>query len=316
MKPRIFIGSSTEGLRLAEYLKHKLNEACFEPYIWTDDIFKANSSVLETLLKEASLFDFGILIATKDDYTTKRDEKFDTPRDNVIFEYGIFLGRLGLNRAFVIQEKGSKLPSDMYGITVPRFEINDNNFASNYNLNTEIDKIINTINEKIQLGELGLLPSTVLAIGYFENFVSMICEGLNMLPELEVNGKIYTKFQFNIIIPKDLDADIKKRAKIYFKRKSLEEIKIPTASRAYPIHILFDEESSDDVLQLYDMPTTIGGIDKAIEMYMRKGYIGKTEQQKLLEERELRNFQTTLENLIANDSYAKHMVKIIIEDLN
>jgi hypothetical protein len=61
------------------------------------------------------------------------------------------------------------------------------------------------------------------------------------------------------------------------------------------------------------MPTTLGGIDKAIELYMRKGHIGKTSQQKLLEERELRNFQTTLRNLIDNDPFCKNVVKIISE---
>lgn len=312
MKPRIFIGSSGEGLKVAEYIKHKLQKAEFEVYLWTDDIFKANNSVLETLLREASLFDFGIMVATKDDFTKKRDKEFETARDNVVFEFGLFLGRLGTNRSFVIQEKGTELPSDLYGITVPRFEMSDN-LNSNFELNTEIDKIVKTIKEKIQLGELGLLPSTVLAIGYFENFVSLICESLNLLNELEVKGKKYKKFQFNIIIPKDLDADIKKRAKIYFKNKSLEEIEIPSSSRSYPIHIQFDDDSIEETLQLYDMPTTIGGIDKAIEMYMRKGHIGKTEQQKLLEERELRNFQTTLENLIANDAFTKEMVKVIYE---
>lgn len=313
MKARIFIGSSGEGLKIAEYIKYKLQKAEFEVFIWTDDIFKANNSVLETLLKEASLFDFGIMVATKDDFTVKREKEFISARDNVVFEFGLFLGRLGTNRAFVLQEKGTELPSDLYGITVPRFELTDN-FQNNFELNNEIEKIIKTINEKIQLGELGLLPSTVLAIGYFENFVSLICESLNMLNELDVKGKKYKKFQFNIVIPRDLDADIKKRAKIYFKNKSLEEIEIPASSRSYPIHIQFDEDGGDEILQLYDMPTTIGGIDKAIEMYMRKGHIGKTEQQKLLEERELRNFQTTLENLVANDAFTKEMVKVITEE--
>ena len=90
MKTRIFIGSSSEGLSVAQYVKHRLIQADFEAYLWTDDIFKANNSVLETLLKEASLFDFGILVATKDDYTKKREKEFQTPRDNIIFEYGIF----------------------------------------------------------------------------------------------------------------------------------------------------------------------------------------------------------------------------------
>jgi len=61
------------------------------------------------------------------------------------------------------------------------------------------------------------------------------------------------------------------------------------------------------------MPTTIGGIDKAIEMYMRKGHIGKSEQQQLLEDRELRNFKTTLVNLVNNNAFTKDTVRVIEE---
>lgn len=312
MKTRIFIGSSKEGLKVANYVKHKFNEAGFEPYVWTDDIFKANNSTLETLLNEASLFDFGIMIATKDDFLESKDETFETVRDNVIFEFGLFLGRLGVNRAFALQEKGAKLPSDLLGITIPRFERAEP-FDSNYNLNKEIDNIIKIINGKLNIGELGLLPSTVLAIGYFENFVSMICDSLQTCGEIEANGKTYADFKFHIVIPKDLDADIKKRAKIYFKKKKLQEIKIDTNGRSYPIHIQFDENSTGDTLDLFDMPTTIGGIDKAIEMYMKKGHIGKTEQQQLLEDRELRNFTTTLINLVNNNAFTKDVVEVIEE---
>ena len=68
MKARIFIGSSKEGLAVAAYIKDQLNSK-YECYLWTDDIFKFNESFLFTLLKEASLFDFGILVATKDDFS-------------------------------------------------------------------------------------------------------------------------------------------------------------------------------------------------------------------------------------------------------
>jgi predicted nucleotide-binding protein len=111
LKPRIFIGSSGEGLEVAKYVKSYLS-ADFDCYLWTDDIFKFNESILETLLKEASLFDFGLLIATKDDFLQSRNNAFDAARDNVVFEYGLFLGRVGSSRAFVIQEEGTKLPSD------------------------------------------------------------------------------------------------------------------------------------------------------------------------------------------------------------
>jgi hypothetical protein len=310
MKTRIFIGSSKEGLDVAEYIKSQLLSE-FDCFLWTDDIFKYNESFLDTLLKEASLFDFGILVATKDDYSTIRDKIFETPRDNIIFEFGLFIGRLGPSRAFLIQEMEAKLPSDMLGITVPQFKRTERLSESEI-LNNEIKRIIKTINEKVSLGELGLLPSTVLAIGYFFNFVSVVCESLHCNSEIEVDGKKFQKFELNIVIPSDLDADIKKRASVYFKSHSLKQVQIDTSVRNFPIFVTYDNKQAD-LLKLFDMPFTLSGIDKAIEMYMRKGHIGKTSQQKLLEERELRNFQTTLQNLIDNDAFCRSMVKIISE---
>ena len=114
MKPRIFIGSSSEGLYIAEYVKHYFSSD-YDCVIWNDDVFKFNHSFLETLLNSASLFDFGFLIFTKDDLSLIRDSVFENARDNVIFEYGLFLGRLGLDRAFVIAEEGVKIPSDFLG---------------------------------------------------------------------------------------------------------------------------------------------------------------------------------------------------------
>ena len=312
MKTRIFIGSSKEGLKEANYVKSRLEKDNFEVFIWNDDIFKPNKNTLETLLNVASLFDFGIMIATKDDFTESRDDIFETVRDNVVFEFGLFLGRLGENRAFALQESGAKLPSDLLGITIPRFEKSDDYF-SNHNLNKEIDNIIQIIKEKISLGELGLLPSTVLAIGYYDNFVATVCDALHSLPNLEFNGKEYKDFIFNIVLPKDLDSDIKRRAKVYFKRMDIKEVKIDTNGRSFPLFLQLDEESSEDRAVLYDMPTTLGGIDRAIEMYMKKGHIGKTSQQQLLEERELRNFKTTLINLINNNAFTKSFVNVIEE---
>lgn len=310
MKPRVFIGSSVEGLNIAEFVKFELSKD-FECYLWTDEIFKYNDSFLQTLLHEASLFDYGILIATKDDSATIRKVEFETPRDNIIFEFGLFLGRLGAMNAFVIQEKGTKLPSDLLGVTVPQFEKADPINASS-TLKSEIERIRKAIIEKVDLGQLGLLPSTVLAIGYYLNLVQIVCESIHSRTHIEFDGKKYKKFKFFIVMPKDLDSDIKRRAMLYYKEHNYQDKTIDSNARNYPIHISTAEENTN-VLEIYDMPTTLSGLDRAIELYMRKGFIGKTSSQKLLEERELRNFQTTLEQLIQNDSYCKSNVSVIFE---
>ncbi|MDR1584071.1 MAG: nucleotide-binding protein [Prevotellaceae bacterium] len=319
MKPRIFIGSSSEGLVVAKEVK-TFFEKDYECYLWTDDIFRYNENFLETLMKEASLFDFGFMIFTKDDYTKSRQQVFDTPRDNVVFEFGLFLGRLGKDNAFIIQDEDVKLPSDLFGNTLVKFKCKKQNrilskgkpALDKDSLLESLEKLKRQIEAKIHLGVLGMLPSTVLAIGYFNNFVQPICEYLSSsTSEIEINGIKHKQFKFKIVLPKDLDSDIKKRANTFYKEKSFELIDIPTSGRPYPLFVAVD--SSNNTLMLSDMPTTLSGIDKAIEMYLRKGHIGKSNEQQLLEDRELRNFETVLKNLIESDAYCKSFVDIEIE---
>lgn len=63
--------------------------------------------------------DFAVAITHGDDETTSRGKEWPAPRDNVIFELGLFMGRLGRKRAILMEprEDGVKLPSDMAGVT-------------------------------------------------------------------------------------------------------------------------------------------------------------------------------------------------------
>jgi hypothetical protein len=310
MKPRVFIGSSKEALPIAEHVKNKLSTD-FECKIWTDDIFAFNDNYLETLMKAANLFDFGIMIFSKDDFTKSRNVQFEAPRDNVVFEFGLFLGRLGNLRAFVLKEKEVKLPSDLLGITIAEFE-KGTDVTTSITLNDQIEKLRRHLNEKYEIGVLGLLPSTALAIGYFHNFVQNVCSTLASSTVLTVNQTDYSDFKFRIIMPKDLNSDIKVKADVYYKKNKLEHYPLPSNSRSYPLFVTVDPNNTTTLL-LNDMPTTLSGIDKAIEMYIRKGHIGRTQEEKLLEEREIRNFRRVLELLIQTDTYCIEYAEIVDE---
>jgi len=314
MKPRIFIGSSTEGLDVARKVKDFFSKD-FECYLWNDGIFKYNENYLETLLKEANLFDYGILVFTKDDFTKSREKKFDSPRDNVVFEYGLFLGRLGRDNAFILQGENVKLPSDLFGITHANFKYKKCWFKKTKSLdvdslNDSLKKLKKQIEEKVHLGVLGMLPSTVLAIGYFNNFVKPVCESLSAKNKTleEYNCSSY---KFRIVLPKDLDSDIKKKANQFYKNKNFNPIAITSVSRSYPLYVAVDTIKSEAILS--DMPTTLNGLDKAIEMYLRKGHVGKSNEQKLLEDRELRNFEKVLRLLISEDSDCRNYVEVETE---
>lgn len=315
MKPRIFIGSSSEGLYIAKFIKHFFCSD-YDCVIWNDDVFKFNHSFLETLLNSASLFDFGFLIFTKDDLSLIRDSVFENARDNVIFEYGLFLGRLGLDRAFVIAEEGVRIPSDFLGYTLTKVETEkdaeQNGQIKEVQFSIELEKLKRQIDDYVHLGHLGLLPSTVIAISYFENFVKLVADWLNEhVGAIPCGGKTYKSAKLRIVIPSDLDADLKKRAALYYRKLGLSESSFPSRGRSYPVHMA--EIAQGDEVIIFDMPSILNGIDKAIDMYFRVGHLGKSVDQQLAEDREMGNFVRVLQILIQEDAFCRDCVEIIDE---
>lgn len=312
MKPRIFIGSSTEGLPVANRIKDYF-EPDYECKIWNDGIFQYNDNFLDTLMKSASLFDFAFMVFSADDLSKVRDSFFETPRDNVMFEYGLFLGRVGNQRAFVIKDKKVKILSDLLGITLADYETDDTGLAT-HSLEVTLEQLKKKIDDNVRLGQLGLLPSTVIAISYFENFIKLVADQIYPFPRDGVmDGKKYESAKLRIVIPKDLDADMKRRATVYYVKNGLSEKVINTSHRSYPIHVQANNEN-EDVLLIADMPTILNGIDKAIDMYFRVGHIGKSTEQELTEHREMSNFVHVLKLLVETDAYCKECVEIVNED--
>lgn len=312
MKPRIFIGSSYESLQIAERIKNYFSSD-YDCHLWSDDIFKSNESFMDTLMKSASLFDFGIMIFAKDDSAIVRGKEFDIPRDNMLFEYGLFLGRVGIDRAFIVVEKDTKLPSDLFGITNVFYETEKTakgTVVPTKDFEGELSKLKKQMDESIKLGHLGLLPSTVAAISYFDNFVKLTADWIvENMPRIEIEGKTYTKARLLIKIPETLDADIKDSATVFYKKLGLKDSAITTKHRSYPIH--FESKVTEDNLEIFDMPTVIHGINKAIDLYFKKGHIGKKTEQQLAEDNEMGNFRRVLKILIQQDAMCRECVDII-----
>jgi hypothetical protein len=122
-KAALFIGSSSEGLEVARAIKHSLRDEA-EVTLWDEGVFAPGQGTLEALVNALDRFDFSILVLTPDDLVQVRESKVLTARDNVLFELGLFMGRLGRSRTFVVcsDDPNLKLPSDLAGVTVLRFE--------------------------------------------------------------------------------------------------------------------------------------------------------------------------------------------------
>lgn len=130
MKPRLFVASSTEGLEVARRFAEVLSDVV-EAVVWPDaPDFRPTSSTLDGLIESAEHYDFGLFIFTPDDKVTSRGQDTYSARDNVILEFGLFLGALGKARTFAVAADGDdpenkvKVIADLFGITLPRFVMN------------------------------------------------------------------------------------------------------------------------------------------------------------------------------------------------
>lgn len=312
MKPRIFIGSSSEGLAIAKFIQAELNKE-FDCILWNDEVvFGANTSYLDSLLKAASMFDFGLLLATKDDKTDKRLKIFDVPRDNVIFEFGLFIGRIGKNRAFVLKEKEVELPSDLQGIHIESFE-RENDPSQSASLKRAIKKFKKNIKEKYRQQELGLLPSTGIAIGCFNNFILRICEFLLDKGEVTIDGIKFSKFEVIIVLPKRLQQDMMSKAMLYYKKNNFVNHNFAPAGGRRLETTYSLAKKDEGILLIADMPTTLGALYDAIVLYLKKGNLGPSKEMELIEAREVNNFKLALTSLLEIHAVAKEYVRFIDE---
>ena len=118
-RPVLFVGCSTESLPVAQAVQSVLAHFPIVVRVWTDDVFEASSFPIESLERELQKVDFAVLVLSPDDKIISRDIATDAPRDNIVFEMGLFMGALGHNRTFLIYPHGIdiKIPTDLGGIT-------------------------------------------------------------------------------------------------------------------------------------------------------------------------------------------------------
>ncbi len=124
MKPRLFIGSSTEGLDVANAIHQELQRDA-EVTVWNQGLFELSKTIYDQLLTKAIETDFAVLVFTPDDIVKIRDSNFISARDNVIFELGLFLGKLGQERTFFLvpeREKKLRIPTDLVGVVYGTYE--------------------------------------------------------------------------------------------------------------------------------------------------------------------------------------------------
>ena len=121
-KPRIFLGSSGKQAMLLEAITLGLQDVVdVEPWTTT---FNPGRNTLDRLVELSQEVDFAAFVFAQDDWTTTEAAPSGeaAPRDNVVFEAGLFGGALGIRRTFILHANGSKLPTDLLGLTSVRYD--------------------------------------------------------------------------------------------------------------------------------------------------------------------------------------------------
>ena len=148
-RPRIFLICSAEALAIGKALRVGLEHDA-EVVIWSDDmIFPAGGYPIEALEEQVNIADFGVALCEPDDLVTARGKTSAVPRDNVIFELGFFMSRLGRHRTLLLvpQRTDVTLPSDFKGLTPLPYATADKASARAVALGPVIDRISAIIEE-------------------------------------------------------------------------------------------------------------------------------------------------------------------------
>ena len=313
-RPGIFIASTSESLPVAKAVKsHFDNEADVD--IWTENVFAINKSYLSTLLNRASFYDYAIILLAPGDTATIRGRQYNIPRDNLLFEFGLFLGRIGPNRTFAIAEERVKVLSDFEGISIAKYREG--------HLDASIGDACEKIRREMAVAEkiytFSLLPSTSLAIGYYKNFLEKVADAFKIIDEYEIFEKDSKGKKINIqkrevktrrpsitvLLPGKL-SDLTATT-LGIKTEHLKQVTVDTTFRPFPFYIAGDIADESNA-NFFDIPTTLLSSLETINRFFEKDFLERDNNFERIGRREISNFEKTIRILVP-DSIENKLIK-------
>lgn len=304
IKKKLFIGSSSEELPLAEVAKSIL-EMDFDVTIWNEkvwdtSVFKINQNFLSDLLKASLQFDFGILIGTNDDKVIFRGKEVMQPRDNVLFELGLFTGRLGTSKCAFLIDKEIKLLSDFNGLTLAYFDKSATDSFSNA-VNAVKDMFLASSDD-----EINFFPSATLASVYFVNLIAPVCRFIIENGGFTVKEILYKKCKINVIVPDRINDDVNLQFEKLKSQIPTENVTFKYAGRPRSINI--ETQIRNETLEFIEFPTIIAGINHSISNLLPHDFNKQSPDYSSILERELRRFITTLKKLLIRNSFDEMVI--------
>lgn len=112
-KVRFFVAAPTSVHGTAHEIRTILSAEGFHVDVWEEGAFRGGQYSIENLERKLDQSDIGVVIAEP-----------GTGHDNVIFELGFFMGRLGRNRTFLVEPRSEQinLPHELAGVNTITYQ--------------------------------------------------------------------------------------------------------------------------------------------------------------------------------------------------
>jgi hypothetical protein len=201
-----------------------------------------------------------------------------------------------------------KIPTDLLGNTATYFDPSIVKNPTLDTISTEMTRIVAAIEERSKESTLQLLPSTGLAIGYFNNFVLPVCQELANRDSVEINGTDFDisrdNFDFTIVLPASLsDASIQGAQK-FIKTSQVSGFTLKMPSR--PFNFYVDATISGERAVFFDYPTTLGASHEAVKIALAGPFMtAGGGRHKILDAKEISNFERTIRILLSGPNAAE-----------
>lgn len=331
MNPHTVIFSSSSSLHIAQGLHQNLKEQ-HTIHLWKGDFFGENKTTpLWTFFKKLFNYDYAVLILSDDNIILDQQNEAQeiwVPRDNVIFELGATMARLGPQKTIL-------LVPDYLQIKLPGYFDNDV-IPVKFYYSKPITKDLEDSIAATQIAALGIstllsntdpetfhseLPAQGLAHAYVHNFLAPALY-MEQPQQFTMNNEAYNwEKQNGIIITVITPTEImgRRQANDFFNTlQNCYNINIQTTGgRNLSVYAL-QRKSENSPLHILDIPTTLftaGEIVESIETFWREKDHHKviekdTDFSESLKKREIVNFSRSLEKMYQDKDIKIHFIPI------
>ena len=318
-KPHAIVFSSGKSHRIAEAVKENLEHRGFTADTWKENFFDDNNTApLNTFLKKLLCFDFAVLVLGDDDLRVDPQSGSTTaiPRDNVVFELGATMARMGTQKTFLITPAAPRvtLPTYFKGLDPLTYELrtDGNHVAGTGTACTHIRDRMARLDQDAFHSDL---PALGLAYGYFFNFVRPIHNTLRepqrvTLPASDTPWAPEHGYTLTVVIPDKL-----------MNRQSADEF-LRSEMHAANVHVLLKDgrdldvyvlprRAADSPLHILDIPTTLLTSEKVIRRVDSFWGGGDRDFRERLARREIAAFARRIRGLIEEEQLSARRVMVV-----